>query len=168
MFEILTVYHGGTEEIKTPKVNVGRPQLDFGPGFYVTDIYTQAASWATRVAADRKGSPVVNIYNLRQREIRSAGRCKVFAAYNREWLEFVAASRLGEEPWAGFDYIEGGVADDRVVNTVRLYMGGFLSADEALGRLRYFKPANQICILSQSLLESYMDFMDCEEVRAYE
>ena len=31
MFEILTVYHGGTEEIKTPKVNVCRPQNDFGP-----------------------------------------------------------------------------------------------------------------------------------------
>ena len=33
MYDILTVFHGGTDEIKTPLVDVGRPNLDFGLGF---------------------------------------------------------------------------------------------------------------------------------------
>ena len=33
-----TVYHGGIEVIPNPLVNVGREHLDFGKGFYVTDI----------------------------------------------------------------------------------------------------------------------------------
>ncbi len=39
MYEVITVYHGGTNEIQSPLVHVGRPNLDFGPGFYVTDLY---------------------------------------------------------------------------------------------------------------------------------
>lgn len=160
MFEILTVYHGGTDEVRMPKVDVGRLLLDFGPGFYVTDIYAQAAAWAARMAAERGGTPVVNEYHVRQSDFFAAGKCKVFERYDAEWLDFVASSRLGKAPWAGFDYIEGGVADDRVVNTVRLYMNGYISSDDALNRLKYFKPANQICILNQELLDRYLCFVN--------
>lgn len=31
MYDILTVYHGGTEIVSHLKVDVGRPNLDFGP-----------------------------------------------------------------------------------------------------------------------------------------
>ncbi len=164
MFELLTVYHGGTDVIESPKVDIGRPRLDFGPGFYVTDIFTQASSWARRIAADREGHPLVNIYHLRQQDFLSNGNCKVFPAYDRQWLDFVTVSRLGRKPWEGFDYVEGGVADDRVVNTVRLYMNGYMSAEDALSRLKYFKPANQICILNQELLDRYLSFVDYENI----
>lgn len=32
------VYHGATQEISAPLVHVGRENLDFGKGFYITDI----------------------------------------------------------------------------------------------------------------------------------
>lgn len=32
------VYHGAAEEVRNPLVHVGRENLDFGKGFYVTDI----------------------------------------------------------------------------------------------------------------------------------
>ena len=41
-----TVYHGGIEEITEPIVNIGRDNLDFGKGFYVTDLKKQAKTWA--------------------------------------------------------------------------------------------------------------------------
>lgn len=63
-----------------------------------------------------------------------------------------------------YDYIEGGVADDRVVNTVRLYMGGYISSDDALGRLKYFKPTNQICLLNQELTEQYLSFVESQNL----
>ena len=136
MFDTLTVYHGGTEVIVAPKVNAGRPNLDFGPGFYVTDIYTQAKDWAIKISKERNLVPIVNVYHLKQSDILSNCRHLIFEAYNKEWLKFVTQSRLGDSPWVGFDYIEGGVADDRVVNTIRLYMSGFISAEEALNRLQ--------------------------------
>ena len=36
------VYHGAIQEIAAPLVHVGRDNLDFGKGFYVTDIKNQA------------------------------------------------------------------------------------------------------------------------------
>lgn len=164
MYEILTVYHGGTEEIKSPLVHVGRPNLDFGPGFYVTDIYLQAKEWAEQMAALRNLPPIVSVYHLRQQDIIGYGNAKIFTEYDNEWLEFVVMNRMGKDLWKGYNYIEGGVANDRVINTVRLYMTGFISADEAIRRLKYFKPTNQICILNQQLLDEHMTFIESKKL----
>ncbi len=158
MYDILTVFHGGTEEIEFPLVDVGRPNLDFGPGFYATDLFLQAKEWAENVAALRSANPIISVYNLRQRDIISSCRHKIFKEYDKDWLDFVAGNRLGQELWKGYDYIEGGIANDRVVNTVRLYMNGIISSYDALNRLKYFKPTNQICILNQDLLNEYLTF----------
>ena len=37
-----------------------------------------------------------------------------------------------------------------------------ITVDQALGKLRYTSPNNQICILSQSLLDKYLRFVDRE------
>ena len=37
-----TMYHGSVTIVKSPLCNVGRDDLDFGKGFYLTDIYEQA------------------------------------------------------------------------------------------------------------------------------
>lgn len=168
MYDILTVYHGGTEIVQSPRVDVGRPNLDFGPGFYVTDIYTQAKDWAFKIADSRGLPPVLNVYHLKQRDILSNGRSLIFESYDKGWLEFVTQSRLGNRPWDGYDYIEGGVADDRVVNTIRLYMGGYISAQNALSRLKYFKPTNQICLLNQGLTDSCLTFVESQNLSDYE
>lgn len=44
----MIVYHGSTDVITNPLVNVGRKNLDFGKGFYVTVLKKQALAWATR------------------------------------------------------------------------------------------------------------------------
>ena len=45
---MLTVYHGATCIIEKPLCHIGRDNLDFGKGFYVTNLKEQAISWATR------------------------------------------------------------------------------------------------------------------------
>lgn len=80
MYEILTVYHGGTEIITNPQVNIGRPNLDFGPGFYVTDIYVQAKDWAEKIADIREATPILNIYHLKQQNILSNCHSLIFKA----------------------------------------------------------------------------------------
>ena len=155
----MELYHGGVGVVISPDVNFGRDNLDFGKGFYLTDILSQATEWAKHIAQDRNSfPPIVNVYDFDKDGFLSAAKYKIFDGYDSEWLDFVVRSRLGEKPWNGYDYIEGSIADDKVLQTVRLYMGGFLTAREALGRLKYEKSNNQICILNQELLNKYLSY----------
>ena len=158
------VYHGSTEIVENPICKLGRLNLDFGQGFYVTDLREQALGWAAQVAGRRGLVPVLNRYRLNREAVLSEGRCKVFKAYDKEWLEFIVASRRGGHVADSFDYIEGGVANDRVVDTVNLYMAGLMDADTALYRLSEHQPNNQMCILSQELTDKYLVFDGTEAI----
>lgn len=154
----ITVYHGGTEIVETPICRLGRENLDFGRGFYVTVFKEQAIEWAKSTAKRRKSQAIVNIYQLDRDSILTKARCKIFKAYDQEWLEFIVASRKGLNPAAEYDYIEGGVANDRVIDTINLYMAGLMSADIALKRLSEHQPNNQICLLSQSITDKHLSY----------
>lgn len=62
---MLTVYHGSVCPVENPLAGVCRPNLDFGVGFYVTDIRAQAERWALRVADIRDHSAAwLSVYQL--------------------------------------------------------------------------------------------------------
>ena len=42
--------HGSVMPVAEPLAHVGRPDLDFGPGFYLTNDREQAIEWATTKA----------------------------------------------------------------------------------------------------------------------
>ncbi len=44
----MKLYHGSTEIVEHPETDKGRNNLDFGKGFYMTDIEQQAIDWAKR------------------------------------------------------------------------------------------------------------------------
>ncbi len=50
----ITVYHGSTEKVENPICRFGRKHLDFGQGFYVTNLREQAVAWANNTARNRK------------------------------------------------------------------------------------------------------------------
>lgn len=155
------VYHGATCIVENPLCLIGRDNLDFGKGFYVTDIRKQAVSWATRIV--NMGLPQwLNMYELDMNFIQQNATCKIFDTYDREWLDFIVGSRNGMKPWQGYDYIEGGIADDRVITTIEDYINGDISMDYALKRLSEHQPNNQICIISQSLLDKCLRFIKAE------
>lgn len=159
------VYHGGTEIVEHPDCRCGRRYLDFGQGFYVTDIRKQAEDWAMLMAARRKETPVLNRYRLNRDAIMAEAHCKLFKAYDEDWLEFIVASRRGQPVAEAFDYIEGGVANDRVVDTVNLYMTGLMDKPTALSRLSEHQPNNQMCLLNQEITDKYLIFDGTEEIR---
>ena len=163
MKEII-VYHGGTEIVEHPICKFGRPNLDFGKGFYVTDIRQQAIDWAKQTANRRKKLPILNRYRLNREAILSEANCKVFEAYDKDWLEFIVASRRGLNVADNYDYIEGGVANDRVVDTVNLYMAGLMDQATALQRLAEHQPNNQMCLLNQELTDKFLIFDGTEEI----
>lgn len=159
------VYHGGTEIVKHPDCTYGRRNLDFGQGFYVTDIRKQAEDWAKLMADRREKTPVLNRYRLNREAILSEARYIIFKAYDKDWLELIVASRQGLPVANGYDYIEGGVANDRVVDTVNLYMTGLMDLTTALRRLSEHQPNNQMCLLNQEITDKYLIFDGTEEIR---
>lgn len=153
------VYHGSTEEIASPLVRVGRDNLDFGKGFYVTDIRKQSKIWAevkSRYQMDAKG--IINEYDFDFDNAIKDYRYKKFEKYDKEWLHFIVDSRDGIKVWRDYDIIEGGVANDRVIDTVEAYKAGQISEEAALKELSKHQPNNQICILKQAVIDKYLVF----------
>lgn len=108
----MTLYHGSTLSIEHPLDNVGRADLDFGKGFYLTSLRTQAEQWASRIQLIRaQGTAWLNIYEFDKEKVCSNNcyRCLSFNTYDQQWLDFIIASRKGKEPWKSYDFIEGGV-----------------------------------------------------------
>ena len=155
------VYHAGTDRIEMPDSRHGRIDLDFGRGFYLTDIYDQACNFALAKSRERRRPPLINVYLLDRKSLLEEANSLIFERYNEYWLEFIVECRSGGNIWKEYDYIEGGVADDRVIDTVNMYIAGFISRDTALNNLRYLKPNNQICILNQKLLDKHLKFREC-------
>ena len=58
----------------------------------------------------------------------------------------------------------GGVANDRVFNTVELFFDGLIDKVEAINRLRYEKPNLQICFRSQAAVEELLSFEGSEKL----
>lgn len=158
----MKVYHGSTQVVKYPLAGAGRENLDFGKGFYVTDIYAQAERWGSVMAMRRPGSvPVVNIYELDVEKISSSGyQWLRFDGYNNDWLDFIVSSRSGNQPWLEYDIVEGGIANDRVFDTIENFMENQITKEVALGRLRFEQPNNQLCLLNQHLIEECLSFKE--------
>ena len=90
-------------------------------------------------------------------------RVKNFPVYDSEWLRFVADNRAGKQQTV-YDIVQGGIANDRVFNTLELFFSGLISEEEALDRLKYEKPNHQICICRQDLIDRLLVFESSEEV----
>ena len=92
------LFHGSTLVVEKPLVDYGRPELDFGPGFYLTHDREQAERWAqTKAGRMRGGQAILNIYRFDEKAFSEqlAYQRLVFADYNQEWLDFIADSRKG-------------------------------------------------------------------------
>ena len=158
--QMRTVFHGSLEEIISPLVHIGRENLDFGKGFYVTDILHQAEVWAgikSRYFMDAKA--VVNEHLFDFDNAIKDFKYKKFERYDGEWLHFIVDSRDGKKVWEKYDIIEGGVANDRVIDTVEAFKAGQISEEKALKELSKHQPNNQICILKQAVADKYFKFV---------
>lgn len=158
-----TLYHGSYLEVSQPLAKAGRKNLDFGHGFYLTIIKEQAEAWS-RIIASRKGrsiKPVISVFQFDEERAKADGiRFKVFDAYDIEWLDYVVDCRKGKDVSNDFDAVEGGVANDNVIDTVEDYEKGVITAEQALGQLKYKKVNHQICILNQTVIDNYLKFVE--------
>ena len=165
---MITVFHGSYISVSTPLVKLGRKKVDFGQGFYLTKLRKQAESWAETIA-ERKGRnvrPILSTYLFDYDAVKSNDyRIKIFDSYNLEWLEYVVDCRKGGALQKQYDLVEGGIANDNVIDTVEDYENSIITAKQALGQLRYREVNHQICILNQDIVDKYISFISSEIIK---
>ena len=165
------LYHGSKSTIDSPLAHVGRSDLDFGPGFYVTNDRQQAIDWANTVASRKPHQrAILNVYHFDNDAFlaESKYQLKQFPEYNIQWLDFIALSRKGQQPWKGLDWIEGGIANDSVISTVDAYIDGTMTAEVAMDRLIKEELRHQVCIANQEIIDRYLVFQESTDVTGQE
>lgn len=156
----MILYHGSFLEIVQPDLRHSRPNVDFGKGFYVTPLREQAVKWCGKF--QRRGKEgIISKYEFdesREAELKTLK----FDSYSEEWLTFILDCRRGKDT-TDYDLVIGGVANDKVFNTVELFFDGLIDKTEAIRRLRYEKPNLQICFRTEKALE-FLHFEGSERV----
>ncbi len=157
----MLVYHTSDQQFKNPDILHSRDALDFGRGFYVTRIKNQAVNYAQRFL--RMGRDAfLHVFDYTPNPNL---KIKVFDSYNEDWLDFVCNCRKGKDDYKHYDIIEGGVANDKVYQTVDLYMAGIYNKEQALQNLMYEKPNNQMCFITQKAIDSCLTFCEHSIIR---
>lgn len=147
----MMLYHGSYLEISKPELKYSRENVDFGRGFYTTPIYEQAVKWCGKFKRRGKNG-IVSRYQF-DMENKEKWKVLEFETYSEEWLDFIMNCRNGKDT-TDYDVVIGGVANDKVFNTIELFFDGLIDKKEAINRLRYEKPNLQICFRSEKVIEA--------------
>lgn len=156
----MRLYHSSDVSVEKPDTIHSRKYLDFGRGFYLTSIHEQAVRYAQRFQR-RKRTAWLNIYEFEFDP--SEWKILEFDSYDKDWLDFVAICRAGKDE-TDFDIVIGGIANDKVIQTLDRYFEGELSENETLGLLKYEKPNIQYCIRSQKMLDACLKHIESKEL----
>ena len=156
----MTLYHGGAEEIVLPDLAHSRRAVDFGMGFYVTPLYNQARRWSEK-RKRRNGSAVVSRYEFDE---SAAGGLKMlrFGSYSESWLDFIVKCRALEDD-SDWDIVSGGVANDKVFDTLEAFFDGFATKAQTIDRLRMETPSVQLCFRTTAALQT-LRFIGSERI----
>jgi hypothetical protein len=162
----MILYHGSYAAIEKPDLSLSRVRTDFGKGFYLTPLKEQAVGWVQHYV--RNGNPgIVSSYEFLEKatdKMPEWANVLEFNTHSRKWLDFITACRLGQPLDADYDLVIGGVANDKVFNTLELYSNGERTAAEAIRRLRYNKPNFQYCFKNQKLIDEHLRFIGAEVI----
>lgn len=157
----MILYHGSYTEITKPDLKHSRPNVDFGRGFYTTPLYEQAIRWCRKFK--RRGRDgIVSCYHFDETAYDTLKVLK-FDSYSEDWLDFILSCRRGKDN-TDYDIVIGGVANDKVFNTIELFFDHLIDKAEAIKRLRFEKPNLQICFRSEYSLDKYLHFEGSEQV----
>ena len=145
----MILYHGSFLTITKPDLLHSRMTVDFGCGFYLTPLYEQAVKWCGKFKRRGKDG-IISKYKYDEKR-KMELKILEFDSYSEEWLDFILNCRRGKDS-TDYDLVVGGVANDKVFNTVELFFDGLIDKREAIKRLRYEKPNLQFCFRTDKAL----------------
>ena len=144
---MITLYHGSNVAIDEIDLSKGMKDKDFGKGFYLTDILSQAEEMAkrrTRIIGS--GSPIVTEYTFDETLLSSDElKVKLFPDEPTvEWAKFIDANRHSSKTGFTHDYdiIVGPVTDDGVAFQLERFHEQLID-DETLTRELTYKKLNR-------------------------
>lgn len=153
---MIKLYHGSTVVVRKPSIRPGRPNADFGKGFYTTSNYEQAVRWA-HIKQEREESEraVVSIYEFDETLFDSEDLIiRRFNGADEQWLYFVTDCRKSRKH--NYDLVQGPVANDKVFTTVNLFESGVLSAEAAILQLKAYKTYDQLSFHTDRVIKSLL------------
>ena len=118
---MIKLYHGSTVAVRKPSLRPGRPNADFGKGFYTTSNIEQAERWA-HIKQEREKSEraIVSIYEFDESLFENQDlNIRQFKGADEAWLYFVTDCRKSRPH--EYDLVQGPVANDKVFTTVNLF-----------------------------------------------
>jgi len=159
----MMLYHGSFIPVEKPDISFSRTNVDFGKGFYTTPILEQAKSWASRFKR-KHGQSVLSTYEVNIESLHKHASILTFNEYSNEWLDFIITCRRGSDK-SNYDIVIGGVANDRVFDTIQLYLDGLIDKSESIKRLKYDKPNMQYCFRNQDIISNHVKFIKSEVLK---
>ena len=142
----MRLYHGSNVDFDKIDLAKCRPNKDFGQGFYLTDIRSQAEAMAVRRCEfEEKGNPIVQEYEFDEHIIDSQEvKVKIFDGVSQEWAEFLLMNRMAHgDRKHDYDIVVGPVADDGVVFQLNLYMQRLITMETLIKELTFSHLNNQ-------------------------
>jgi hypothetical protein len=142
----MKLYHGTNIVFDEILLSKCRPNKDFGRGFYLTNIRSQAQEQAIRRCEfEGWGEPTVLEYQFDNKWLEDPEMSvKVFDGVSREWAEFILSNRMARgRRIHEYDIVVGPVADDGVVYQLNLYMQRLITLDTLIKELTFKRLNNQ-------------------------
>lgn len=137
----MILYHGSNVAIDEVDLLRCKPYKDFGRGFYLTDIKSQAEDMALRrVKLAKTGTPTITSFEFDETLLDSHSlKVMVFPNVSVEWAKFVLGNRDIEHSGFSHDYdiVVGPVADDTVAFQLRRHLLGVISLEDLVKELEY-------------------------------
>jgi predicted RNA-binding protein YlxR (DUF448 family) len=151
------VYHGSYTVINEILLAFCQKGRDFGRGFYVTKIRSQAEQWAVRKGKWRNTQGAVTEFGLHNDLIQILKmKTLKFEGYTNEWLDFVVLNRdnVSNQQAHDYDIVEGPVADDEIATRISDYLNGSIAKEQFLSELAHKSPTHQMCFCTERSLSA--------------
>lgn len=141
----MKLYHGTNVDFDVIDLTKSNKYKDFGQGFYLTDIRSQAEELAAKKSRLFGGYPVIQEYEFDE-SLLSGAELKVlkFDKPSTEWAEFIFKNRNRDNNFThDFDIVIGPIANDGVAYLLGRYEEGTLTIEELSDKLDYKKLNSQ-------------------------
>lgn len=155
---MITLYHGSNVSIEKIDLTRSHPDKDFGKGYYLTDIRTQAEAMSKRrVRIAGEGEPTLTVYSFDESQLHSPElRVKVFDEPTEEWALFVLSNREASLTGYTHDYdiVIGPIADDGVAFQLDRYTRHMITLATLVEELTYRKLNRQYYFGTERTLQT--------------
>jgi len=141
----MKLYHGTNVDFDVIDLTKSNKYKDFGQGFYLTDIRSQAEELAAKKSRLFGGYPIIQEYEFDE-SLLSGAELKVlkFDKPSTEWAEFIFKNRNRDNDFThDYDIVIGPIANDGVAYLLSRYEEGTLTIEELSDKLDYKKLNSQ-------------------------